>query len=102
VELPVDPNRTAYYQTLDLENWARRNIGQDFIDYIAANNDPLDVVIAMARRGDVLLNGDGFDAPKWSVRVSLANLDDAAYPRIGSDLRALVLEAIERWKKSRG
>ena len=33
--------------------------------------------------GIVLLNGSGFDAPDWSVRVSFANLDDDVYDDIG-------------------
>jgi len=31
----------------------------------------------------VLLNGGGFEAPDWSLRVSLANLSDEAYEDIG-------------------
>ena len=37
----------------------------------------------------VLLNGDGFDGPKWSVRASLANLDEPAYLKIGTALRKI-------------
>jgi aspartate 4-decarboxylase len=49
----------------------------------------------------VLLNGNGFDAPPWSARVSLANLPDDAYPKIGSELREAVDAAIKRWKKAK-
>ncbi len=38
----------------------------------------------------VLLNGDGFDGPKWSVRASLANLDSAAYRKIGTEIRKIL------------
>ena len=31
----------------------------------------------------MLLNGGGFGAPDWSLRVSLANLPDEAYEDIG-------------------
>lgn len=102
VPLPDDPSRTGYYQTLDLENWCRKNIGDEFMEFVVANADPLDIVFSMARKGSVLLNGNGFDAPPWSARVSLANLDDDAYPKIGANLREVVLAAVDRWKKSKG
>jgi aspartate 4-decarboxylase len=101
VPVPDDPNSTAYYQTLDLENWCRQHVGKEFVDYVKEHGDPLDIVLKMARRGHVLLNGNGFDAPPWSARVSLANLSDDAYPKIGSELRQAVDAAIERWKQSK-
>ena len=42
----------------------------------------------------------GFDAPKSSVRASLANLDDADYTAIGKRLRELVDEYYQRWQKA--
>ena len=39
--------------------------------------------------GIVLLNGSGFAAPDWSVRISFANLDDHVYDDIGRALRAI-------------
>ena len=98
VPVPDDPDGSAYYQTLDLESWCRQHVGPDFVAYVKAHGDPLDIVLEMAHRGHVLLNGNGFDAPPWSTRVSLANLPDDAYPKIGSELRQAVEAAIERWK----
>jgi len=37
----------------------------------------------------VLLNGSGFAAPDWSVRISFANLDDHVYDDIGRAVRAI-------------
>jgi aspartate 4-decarboxylase len=39
--------------------------------------------------GIVLLNGGGFSAPDWSLRVSLANLPDEAYEDIGRGVRTV-------------
>jgi len=39
--------------------------------------------------GIVLLNGGGFEAPQWSLRVSLANLPDEAYEDIARGVRAI-------------
>jgi aspartate 4-decarboxylase len=101
VPVPDDPDSSAYYQTLDLENWCRQHIGAEFVEYVKEHGDPLDIVLKMAHRGHVLLNGNGFDAPPWSTRVSLANLPDDAYPKIGGELREAVDAAIERWKKAK-
>ena len=51
---------------------------------------PLDIVFRLAEdHGIVLLNGGGFEAPDWSVRVSFANLDDDVYDDIGRAVRAV-------------
>ena len=78
--MPEDPLRVGYYADLDLEAWGRAAFGESSSRYVDAHHDPLDIVLALAKRyGTVLLNGSGFDGPPWSVRVSLANLDADAY-----------------------
>ena len=55
-----------------------------------ANVHPLDIVFRLAEdHGIVLLNGGGFEAPDWSVRVSFANLNDHVYDDIGRAVRAI-------------
>jgi aspartate 4-decarboxylase len=98
LELHEDPLRTGYYATLDVEAWASRNVGPNFMEYVNSHRDPLELVFALAKRYEtVLLNGSGFHGPPWSARVSLANLDDAAYAQIGKNLKAVVNGAIEKW-----
>lgn len=88
-----DPNRAGYYSEIDLMVWARKFYGQEFAGYLNANYEPLDFVIRLAdETAVVLLNGDGFDGPRWSVRASLANLDDDAYLRIGKCIRRILDE----------
>ena len=95
-----DPMRAEYYATIDLLNWARHEYGEEFIKF-ARNYHPFDVLFALAERySTVLLNGSGFAGPDWSVRVSLANLDEDAYEKIGDQLRSLLDGAVELWKKS--
>lgn len=92
-KLLPDPNRAGYYSEIDIMVWARKFYGDDFAKYLSDNYDPLDFVIRLANESSVvLLNGDGFDGPAWSVRASLANLDESAYLRIGSDVRRLLDE----------
>lgn len=86
-----DPYRAGYYSEIDLMVWAKKFYGQDFADYLNANYEPLDFVIRLANEtAIVLLNGDGFDGPKWSVRASLANLDRDAYLKIGAAIRKIL------------
>jgi len=100
LELHDDPMRTGYYATLDVEAWALKNVGPEFMEYVKAHHDPLEIVFALAgRHGTVLLNGSGFHGPSWSARVSLANLDDAAYAQIGKNLAAVVHGAVEKWRQ---
>lgn len=97
-----DPTRAEYYATVDLYNWAKREYGPGFVKFASAYH-PFDVLFALAERyGTVLLNGSGFAGPTWSVRISLANLDDSAYQKIGDQLRSLLDEAVARWKATQG
>jgi aspartate 4-decarboxylase len=101
IDIPEDPLRVAYYVDLDLAVWGRQAIGDRFAAYVAAHHAPIDLVIDLAKRhGSVLLNGSGFDGPPWSVRVSLANLDAAAYEAIGRDLKTMAEQAVDEWRRA--
>lgn len=90
LQLPPNPNFDAYYGLIDFEFWARKNIGEDAVDYLKKNVHPLDLTFRLAEaHGIVLLNGGGFEAPDWSLRVSLANLADEAYEDIGRGVRTV-------------
>lgn len=91
VQLPKDTQAAHYYVELDLLNYARRHVGEDFADWMEATFEPVDPVFRLAEKGSVvLLNGGGFDGPEWSVRVSLANLRYGAYEQIGKWLREVM------------
>ena len=80
----------AYYGLIDFEFWARKNIGEEAVEYLKKNVHPLDLAFRLAEQhGIVLLNGGGFDAPDWSLRVSLANLADDVYDDIGRGVRSI-------------
>jgi len=89
-KLSPNPNYDAYYGLVDFEFWARKNIGDEAVEYLKKNIHPLDLAFRLAEaHGIVLLNGGGFDAPEWSLRVSLANLPDEAYDDIGRGVRTI-------------
>jgi aspartate 4-decarboxylase len=90
IQLSPNPLYDAYYGLIDFEFFARRNIGEDAVEYLKKNVHPLDLAFRLAEdHGIVLLNGGGFDAPDWSLRVSLANLDDEVYEEIGRGVRSI-------------
>jgi aspartate 4-decarboxylase len=90
LQVPPNPHFDAYYGLIDFEFWARKNIGDDAVDYLKKNVHPLDLTFRLAEaHGIVLLNGGGFEAPDWSLRVSLANLNDEAYEDIGRGVRTV-------------
>lgn len=98
--LKPNPYRAGYYAELDVMLWAEMTYGQDFARYLEKNFEPVDIVFRLAElEGIVLLNGGGFDGPEWSVRVSLANLDDRAYTAIAKGIAEVVTEYVIAWKK---
>jgi len=90
IELSPNPLYDAYYGLIDFEFFARKRIGEEAVEYLKKNVHPLDLAFRLADdHGIVLLNGGGFDAPDWSLRVSLANLDDEVYEEIGRGVRSI-------------
>jgi aspartate 4-decarboxylase len=90
LQVPPNPSFDAYYALIDFEFWARKNIGNEAVEYLKKNVHPLDLAFRLAEaHGIVLLNGGGFEAPNWSMRVSLANLPDEAYEDIGRGVRTI-------------
>ncbi|MFD7655588.1 bifunctional aspartate transaminase/aspartate 4-decarboxylase [Actinosynnema sp. NPDC059797] len=96
-----DPARAAYYVELDLLAEAERVYGKEFADYLERTYEPVDPLFRLAEQASVvLLNGGGFDGPKWSVRVSLANLEDLDYLKIGHHLQAVFRDYHDEWTSS--
>jgi aspartate 4-decarboxylase len=90
LQLTPNPSYDAYYGLIDFEFWARKNIGDPAVEYLKKHIHPLDLAFRLAEaQGIVLLNGGGFSAPDWSLRVSLANLPDEAYEDIGRGVRSV-------------
>ncbi|MGH7390198.1 MAG: aspartate 4-decarboxylase [Candidatus Rokuibacteriota bacterium] len=104
LSLTVTPNPLydAYYGLIDFEFWARKNIGEEAVEYLKKNVHPLDLAFRLAEdHGIVLLNGGGFDAPEWSLRVSLANLADDVYDDIGRGVRSIARGYRDAFEASR-
>ncbi len=99
---PPDPNRADYYCTFDLRRWAIDTHGKEFFAWLEHNFEPVDLVFRLAEECSVvLLNGGGFAGPEWSVRVSLANLNNEDYTTIGHILAAILGEYVKAWKDTK-
>lgn len=99
--LVEDPLRVGYYSEIDLLVWGKKFYGDDFIVYLQKMYNPLDVVFRLASETSlVLLNGGGFAGPEWSVRVSLANLNETDYVTIGKGIKRILDEYAEAWKSN--
>lgn len=104
IEVPENVLHDRYYGLVDFEFWANKYVGPEVVAYMKKNIHPLDIVFRLAEdHGIVLLNGGGFHAPDWSVRVSFANLDDEVYGQIGRATRAVARgyrQAFEAYKQA--
>lgn len=95
---PEDPTRAWYYCELDAMVWAQKLGGEDFCNYLGQNYEPVDILFRLAEKSSVvLMDGGGFGGPPWSVRVSLANLDNEDYEKIGAYMREVAEEYLEAW-----
>ncbi|MEV0007563.1 bifunctional aspartate transaminase/aspartate 4-decarboxylase [Streptomyces sp. NPDC047973] len=101
MKISEDAKRAAYYIELDLLAEAERVHGKEFADFLKRNYEPVDPLFRLAEQTSVvLLNGGGFDGPEWSVRVSLANLDDLDYLKIGHHLRVIFDDYAQEWRSA--
>jgi aspartate 4-decarboxylase len=98
---PEDPMRGWYYVELDFMVWAKNTYGDGFCKYMTSNYEPVDFLFRLAEKsGVVLMDGGGFGGPPWSIRISLANLDDGDYSKIGKYMVEASTEYVEAWQHS--
>jgi aspartate 4-decarboxylase len=102
LDLRTDPYDAAYYTEFDLLEWANHYYGEEFANYLQDNHKPIDILIRLAEKSSiVLLSGSGFHGPEWSIRISLANLRDESYSKIGELLHNILEEYVASWKKAK-
>lgn len=100
--LPNDPYNAAYYCQIDLLIWARQKYGDEFVNYLETTYEPTDILFRLAEESSiVLLNGGGFGGPEWSIRTSLANLDDEAYGEIGETVQKTFEKYATTWREKK-
>ena len=99
IDLKLNPLSAHYYVEFDLLDWAENNYGSNFALFLEDNYKPVQVLYRLAKESSiVLLGGSGFQGPEWSIRISLANLNDEAYKEIGHALRTISQGFLEEFK----
>jgi aspartate 4-decarboxylase len=102
IEVGPNAHYDYYYGLIDFEFWMRKYLGEEVVDWVKDNVHPLDPVFRLAEdHGIVLLNGTGFDAPAWSVRVSFANLPEHTYDDIGRAVRSVAAGYVAAYEASK-
>jgi aspartate 4-decarboxylase len=103
IDVKSGPLYAEYYGLIDFEFWLKQQVNEEVIKFIKEHYHPLDIVFRLAEDyAIVLLNGGGFDAPDWSVRVSFANLPDQVYEDIGRAVRAIARGYVEAYRFAKG
>lgn len=98
-----DSNAVDYYTVIDLEYLGKRAYGQPFVDWLFTNTQPSELLFRLAAEAKVVvLPGRGFGTPHHSGRVSLANLNESDYARIGRAIRRLLADYVERYNLATG
>jgi aspartate 4-decarboxylase len=92
---PQGNNLTRYYALIDLQQLADKMYGPAFTKQLAKRN-PLEFLFKLAENHrTVCLPGKGFAGPDWSLRVALANINEADCRNVG---RAIV-EVMKKYKQ---
>jgi aspartate 4-decarboxylase len=98
-----DPNGAFYYSEIDIRIIATRRHGEEFFEWMKENFEPLDFIIRLAQESAiVVMPGAGFDAPDWSLRVSLANLYTAQYLELSEGIEAMLQEYYDAYRAATG
>lgn len=99
--VPVKELSTAYYCEIDFEWWLTKRYGQAFRQYVQDKWTMTDIVTQLAEDERLmLLKSEAFGSSKWTVRVSLANLDTAAYQEVGDRIVHLMDRLHLDWQSS--
>lgn len=100
VEDDGDENSVDYYTILDLEILGTDVFGRPFVDWLLAQVKPNELLFRLASdAGVVLMPGKGFGTRHPSARVSLANLNEMDYVKIGRSIRTMMEDYHARFEK---
>lgn len=99
--VPVEDKKDVdYYHPLDVEKIATEYYGADFAKWLFKTLQPNEALFKLAEKaGVVLLPAQGFGTTDPSFRVSLANLNEVDYVKIGRGVRTLLEAYFDQYKK---
>ncbi len=97
-----DPNNIDYYHLLDMEELSSRMHGEEFTAWMLSRMEPNEALFALAEHaGVVLLPAKGFGTDHPSFRISLANLTETEYMKIGQAVHKLIFAYYAMYKDER-
>jgi len=110
--LEVTPNTlyNAYYGLIDFEFFARKNIGEDAVEYLKKNVHPLDLAFRLAEdHGIVLLNAAAsrrqtaspavFVGQSGMTRSTRKSVAEFAQSRVATDMHSRLRRALRKPKR---
>lgn len=101
IEEDDSDSNSKYYSLIDIYRIAERIYDQPFSEWLRENFEQVDFLVRLAEEdGVVLMEGVGFAATPGTLRVSEANLPDAAYQQIAKRVLDLLGEYHERYLSS--
>ena len=91
IKIDQNENTVGYYDIVEIEKVAEKLHGKEFSDWIRAHVNQEDALFRLAdESGVVLLPASDFAASNGGFRVSLANLNEADYIKIGMAIARLL------------
>jgi aspartate 4-decarboxylase len=94
----VDENSVDYYTVIDLERLGETLYNAEFVTWLLKKYSAADFIIRLAKETSVvLLPGKGFDVDHPSARVSLANLTEYDYRKIGAAVKLILQEYYQQF-----
>lgn len=98
IEEDNDPTNAKYYSMIDIYKVAERVYDASFASWLHDSFEEIDFLMHLAGEdGVVLMEGVGFAATPGTLRVSQANLPDAAYKTIALRVLDILAEYHERY-----
>jgi aspartate 4-decarboxylase len=102
IPIPEEHHHSYYYTLLDFSVIAKHKYGAEFANYLSKKINPLEFLFKLAEENfAVCLPGSGFAGPKWSIRVSLANLNDDDYYAVGKGLKEVLEGYHKKWEEKK-
>ena len=95
IPVPTTPTATHYYQLLHIPTITENIYGKHQREYLTKNYEYMEFLLHLAKKyHTVLLNGSGFGADPWMIRISLANLSLPDYETIGKNIASCIKDFI--------
>lgn len=94
-----DSNSVEYYTVIEVSDLAGKIYGKPFQNWLGIRLKPNEILFRLAKEaGTVLLPASGFGTSDPGVRVSLANLNEYDYVKIGKAVRTVLEDYYREYK----